>query len=78
MRRMVSRVGDNHQIFPEDGHRVAFAGRGVNVYSVNLLTYWMHQLATATKRLTPAVKARKLRVCGRGAILSACFQFQER
>jgi hypothetical protein len=24
------RVGDNHQIFPEDGHRVAFADRGVN------------------------------------------------
>jgi hypothetical protein len=28
--RMVSRVGDNHQIFPEDAHRVAFADLGVN------------------------------------------------
>jgi hypothetical protein len=27
---MLSRVGDNHQIFPEDAHRVAFADRGVN------------------------------------------------
>ena len=33
--RMLSRVGDNHQIFPEDGHRVAFADHGVNGYSVN-------------------------------------------
>jgi hypothetical protein len=30
MRRMLSRVGDRHQIFPVDGHRVAFAGDGVN------------------------------------------------
>jgi hypothetical protein len=32
---MVNRVGDNHQIFPEDAHRVAFADPGVNAYSVN-------------------------------------------
>jgi hypothetical protein len=30
MHRMLSRVGDNHQIFPEDADRVAFADRGVN------------------------------------------------
>jgi hypothetical protein len=29
-----SRLGDNYQIFPEDGHRVAFAGEDVNAYSV--------------------------------------------
>ena len=27
---VLGRVGDNHQIFPEDGHRVAFADLGVN------------------------------------------------
>jgi hypothetical protein len=27
---MLCRVGDNHQIFPEDAHRVAFADLGVN------------------------------------------------
>ena len=43
LRGLLSRVGDNHQIFPEDAHRVAFDGRGVNAYSVNSLTYWMHQ-----------------------------------
>ena len=42
LRRMVNRVGDNHQIFPEDAHRVASADHGVNAYSVNFLTYWMH------------------------------------
>jgi len=27
---ILGRVGDNHQIFPEDAHRVAFADLGVN------------------------------------------------
>ena len=40
--RMFSRIGGNHQIFPVDGHRVAFGGQHVNAYSVNLLI-WMHQ-----------------------------------
>jgi hypothetical protein len=44
MRGVFSRVGDNHQIFPEDGHRVAFAGDDVNAYSVNSC-YWMHRSA---------------------------------
>ena len=77
MRGVFSRVGDNHQIFPEDAHRVAFAGGGVNAYSVNSLTYWMHQVATSTKRLTPAVKARKLRVCGRGPLLPPASSFKK-
>jgi hypothetical protein len=35
---MVDRVGDNHQIFPEDGHRLAVADHAVNAYSVNSFT----------------------------------------
>jgi hypothetical protein len=31
---LLGRVGDNYQIFPEDAHRVAFAGQRVNAYSM--------------------------------------------
>ncbi len=37
--RMVDRVGDNHQIFPEDGHRLAAGDHAVNAYSVNSFTW---------------------------------------
>jgi hypothetical protein len=36
---MVDRVGDNHQIFPEDGHRLAAGDHAVNAYSVNSFTW---------------------------------------
>ena len=32
---MGGRVGDKHQIFPEDGHRLAVGDHAVNAYSVN-------------------------------------------
>ena len=52
VRRIVDRVGDEHQIFPEDGHRVAVAERAVNAYSVKFSVLEMHlEAAAAPPRL---------------------------
>ena len=62
-----SRLGDNYQIFPEDGHRVAFAGEDVNAYSVKSsigCTAMGRSPERGTRRLTTAAKPRKLNVCG--------------
>jgi hypothetical protein len=63
----VGRIGDNHQIFPVDGHRVASAGRDVNAYSVNsqsLDAVFLRGILVLECRLTLAGKARRLKVCG--------------
>jgi hypothetical protein len=56
VRRIVDRVGDEHQIFPEDGHRVAVAGLAVNAYSVKFSVLEMHVEAAGFPGSGPVFK----------------------